>query len=187
MQIAFWMRRALLAAIVLLGLAWLAAFADQWWLRWRGHKLLAEVRSIEVGKTSEADVRRLIAEWNSARLREVHYCPDEGCDYGALYFTHLPEHPIGYPDKGIRNWLPRLASRMGLRRSGVMADLKVKDGVVVSKSFAEVVGLPPRVWFDRKGAWVPDLMVSSREVKQVGRYDGDRVYPHRAVRSFEGE
>ena len=124
MRVAFWISRALLSAIALLALAWLAAYADQWWVRWRAHKLLAEVRSVEVGKTSEADVRRVIDAWRSANSLNRHYCLEDGCDYGVGYSTYLPKFLVGYGDFGDADerdhkWLPSLASHMGLRPSAV--------------------------------------------------------------------
>jgi hypothetical protein len=68
------------------------------------------------------------------------------CIYRITLVQVLPPFAVGYPDKGVHNWLPRLADHLGLRSVAVRAGFSVKNGVVTSKWFAEQVSLPVSAW-----------------------------------------
>src|SRR5437870_3669974 len=98
-----WFRRSLLAVLILLGAAWLRAQGAQWLLRLRAEKLLTDIRSLKVNRSSWADAQKLMSKWGEYR----GVCTAQGCKYG-IHFEHsLPKSLIGYPDKGVKNWLPR--------------------------------------------------------------------------------
>lgn len=167
--------------------AWLAAYTDQWILRWRAEKLLADIDSIQINRSTWADAETLIAKWRKNHDVSV-LCGDEGCEY-SLHYSHILLPALrGYPDEGVKNYLPRLIDHIGLRSEAVMGSLREKDGVLVEKGFAEEVALPVRVWFDRGGAYVPELAVWSGETTQFHRYEPGLGSPdaRRTARNMKG-
>ena len=77
----------------------------------------------------------------------------------------LPQSLTGYPDPGVKNWLPRIVNHLGLRSSAVRAGFSVQHGIVTSKWFAEQVSLPVSAWNFPPGQprVVPNLALSSGE------------------------
>jgi hypothetical protein len=160
-----WFRRTLLAVLVLLGAAWLWAQGAQWLLRLRAEKLLTDIRSLKVNRSSSADAQKLMSKWGEYRGA----CTAQGCKYG-IHFEHgLPRFLIGYPDKGVRNWLPRLATRLGLRGwANVGAGFTVQNGLVTETDFYEDVMLPVQTWYSPP--FESNLYVTSREENKSPSY-----------------
>src|ERR1700722_16383935 len=125
-----WLRRSLLALLFLPAASWLWAQGSQWLLRGRAEKLLTDIRALKVNRSSWADAQKLMSKWGGPRgYRGV--CTAQHCQYG-IHFEHgLPRFLIGYPDKGVKNWLPRLVTRLGLRGwAAVGAGFTVQNGLV---------------------------------------------------------
>jgi hypothetical protein len=183
---AKWSVCVLLVFLVLLVALWVGAIAQQWWARRDGQKLLGTIRTIAVGRTTEAEIKPLLDKWRASDGSEP-YCDEQGCQYRLDHISHLPGFLIGNEDESARNWLPRLADHLGIRRSRVLVEVTVRNGVVTGKSFAMEVGLPVRVWFDREGACVPELTVSSEETVRLPDYDERFRAFHQVVRSLKGE
>jgi hypothetical protein len=72
----------------------------------------------------------------------------------------------GNPDKKVPRWLPTVIDIIGLRSAAVGAGFTEEHGVVTEKGFSVEVGLPVREWFNRGGAYVPELAVSADEVSK---------------------
>jgi hypothetical protein len=164
-----WSRNIGITLAALLVLSWVALYLDEWAVRWRGEALLGKIKAIEVDRSSETSISSMIAEWRSARYSNT-YCYDGECNYVVRYRTYVPSAFIGDPEELSNTWPARMMDHLGLRISVVFASVSVKSGVVVGKSFGEDVALPVRVWFERGGAYVPDLAVSSGEIGQSGNY-----------------
>jgi hypothetical protein len=180
--------RSCLAFLVLLAAgAWLVAYAGQWILRWRAKNLLADIDSIQINHSTGTEADILVAKWRKKYEVSV-YRTDEDCDYVARYLHILPPMLRGYPDEGVKNYLPRLIDHIGLRSEAVIGSVRVKNGVVIEKGFGEDVALPVRVWFYRGGAFVPELAVWSGESAQFNGYEGRLTAPdaHRIARNQKG-
>jgi hypothetical protein len=165
-----WFRRTLLAVLFLFCAAWLWVQGAQWLLRLRAEKLLTDIRSLEVNRSSWADAQKLMSKWGRwGGYRGA--CTAQHCQYG-IHFEHgLPRFLIGYPDKGVKNWLPRLVTRLGLRGwADVAAGFTVENGLVTETDFFEDVMLPVQTWFSPAGAFTSDLYVSSREENKSPSY-----------------
>jgi hypothetical protein len=165
-----WFRRTLLAVLFLFGAAWLWAQGTQWLLRLRAEKLLTDIRSLKVNRSSWADAQKLMSKWGRSReYRGV--CTAQHCQYGIHFELGLPRFLIGYPDKGVRNWLPRLVTRLGLRGwAAVGAGFTVENGLVTETDFFEGVMLPVQTWFSPP-FFESDLNVSSGEINKGPWYD----------------
>lgn len=169
----------------LLVCAWLWSAANQWLLRWRGERLLADIQALEVSKSSWTDAEALVKKWGFRHLGDS--CTPEKCQYGIQVGHGLTRWFWGYPDVGVMNWMPRIADNVGLRFSGISAGFTVEKGVVTSKSFWEMVRLPVRDWLLPGGGYMQELMVMSVETADSSRYpDYDnrrsRMHPHSSAR-----
>jgi hypothetical protein len=181
-----WSRNIGITLAALLIMNWVALYLDEWIVRWRGEALLERIKTLEVNHSLETNVGPLVAQWRSAKDSNT-YCRDGECRYVVRYRTLL--HPVffGDPNEISNNWPSRILDHLGLRESMVSASLSVRDGVVVGKSFEEDVALPVSVWFERQGAYVPDLTVSSGEIGTGDSYGVVLDGSHLQVRRIKGE
>ncbi|RZU43506.1 hypothetical protein BDD14_5173 [Edaphobacter modestus] len=184
-SVSKWCRRVLFVVLVLLGVAWLWSEANQWLLRWRGERLLADIQSLEVGKSSWTDAEALMKKRGLRHLGDS--CTPEKCQYGIRMEHTLPRWFWGYPDYGVMNWMPRIADNVGLRISVISAVFTVEKGIVTSKSFWEMVRLPVRDWFLPGSGHMSELSVNSAEEADFSRYylgfdyKLSRMHPHSAA------
>jgi hypothetical protein len=132
-----------------------------------------------------SDVKPLIARW-SKRQKAFTNCTAEDCQYGVTLTHVLPEPLRGYPDVGVKNYLPRVMKAIGLRSVWVQGEIRVRNGVVTDRSFLEDISLPVSAWFDRGGAFVPDLLVVSSERSSFSKSYLVSPYPHRAAWNLKG-
>lgn len=178
-----WSRRSLLALVGGLFIAWLLAEGAQWLLRWRAERLLADIQALPMGG-SWSDSQRLMRTW-SRWSRPYGDCAAEECNY-RIDMTHLLPRPLaGYPDEGVKNWLPRAVNRLGLREGRVLAGFSVEHGLVTRRWFAEEVALPVRTWHEPSGSYMPELAVSSEECfKFLPSEHPSLRHPYRSVRDW---
>ena len=186
-QSAWKVRFKVLLSLILVCLVsvWLFGEAAQWLLRWRAEKLLADIRSITVGQTSVDNARRLLERPSRESFRPIS-CDDRGCQYTVIVRHNLPEVLIGRYDK--RYWIPYVVAFFGLRNSGAIAGFTASNGIVTQKWYGLNVGLPPSDWFDRGGAYTPDLLVSSSGSTELPAYEQSILPPgqYHHVRNFKG-
>ena len=179
-------RQILLAILFLLGVVWIQAEASQWFLRWRAEHLLTDVCSLDVNRSGWSDAQRVMNKWNSYAV-PAGPCTADACTYRVDLLQVLPQTLIGYPDVGVKNWLPRIVDHTGLRSVAARAGFTVEHGIITSKWFAEQVALPVREWNLRGGAYVPDLAISSGEFLGFpGSEAGPQLHPYRQVRNWKG-
>jgi hypothetical protein len=181
-------RRLLFAALFVLGLAWVETQGAQWILRTRGQHLLADVHSLDVNRNHWPEAQQLIAKWGRWGAA-VGDCTPDACIYRITIVQVLPQPLTGYSDPGVRNWLPRIVNRLGLRSAGVRAGFSVQHGIVTSKWFAEQVSLPVSAWNFQPGQprAVPVLAVSSGEFSSYPELtSGPDLHPYRRVRDYHG-
>lgn len=142
------LRRTLTCAGVVVGvllLITLALKADAYVLRHRSERLLADVRSLQVRKTTAAEARRVVQKWQKETL-DFEIVGDKW-----RLWTSLADSITSMEARYTRNdsmwaWVMRVewASRfMGWRRMGVQTLIDVRKGVVWDKSFTVIVQTPP--------------------------------------------
>jgi hypothetical protein len=172
--------------LLLLCVVWVQAEVSQWLLRRRAEHLLADVRSLNVNRSGWPEAQVVIQKWSRYAV-PTGSCTATACTYRVDLLQVLPRMLIGYPDPGVKNWLPRIVDRTGLRSAAARAGFTVEHGVVTSKWFAEQVALPVRTWNLRGGAYVPDLAVSSGEFLGFRVSEaGPPLHPYRQVRNWKG-
>ena len=125
------------------------------------------------------------AKWSKTQKISTN-CTAEECQYGVTLTDVLPVPLRGYPDEGVKNFLPRLTNRLGLRSVWVEAGIRVRDGLVTERSFVEDISLPVGVWFERGGAFVPDLLIESAEMSSFSHYYLHSLHPNRDARNLKG-
>lgn len=180
-----WSRKILLVLLLVLLAVWTSSEYEQWAVRLRGQHLLADIRSLNMDQSTWADAQRVISKW-SEYGSSAGKCTANLCNYRITLVQSLPQFFIGYPDKGIHNWLPRILAHLGMRSAAARGGFTVQRGVVISKWFAEQVSLPVSAWGAPNGAYVPDLAISSGEFPGFPPDSGPPVHPYRRVRDWGG-
>jgi hypothetical protein len=146
--------------------------ARQWLFRMRAESLLADIKSLNVDRSSWADAQTLMTHWG--RWGGWYgSCSDRDCSYNIRIY-HLP---LVYPAFVFEDG-PHLTTRIlelsGLRSAAVTASFHVVHGVVREKGFGMSVALPVSKWITPKsGFWLTDRI-------------GSTYWPSLDVASFEG-
>jgi len=181
------LRKILLILCLIVLAAWSSSYYSQWAVRWRAQNLLSEVRALNVNQSHFTDAQPLIKKW-AAYGAPVGACTSDSCVYRITLVQVLPPFAVGYPDKGVHNWLPRLADHLALRSVAVRAGFSVKNGVVASKWFAEQVSLPVSAWGPPGGTFIPDLAISSGEFSAFTPNAGpdSPSHPYLRIRDWHG-
>ncbi len=185
-----WIRRTMAVLLCLVALTWAYEEASQWLLRWRGEQLLAQLKRLQVGSSS-ATAEAFISTW-SKRGTPWQTCDGvqgQTCHWSVRISHILPSALRGDSDRAHQKWLARLTDHTGLRSSVIVADMRIENGLIIQKSFAEIVELPIRDWYVRGGAYVPDLAVGSTENTASSPYSDehiDQAHPFRYARRLKG-
>jgi len=143
-----------LAALVLV--AGVAAYVQiqQHILRWRAERLLADIREIQMGKSTWADTQRLMYKWGAWGAYEGT-CTAKRCDYQIAMEDTFRAMPIYFvPHGGLWRdarmccrWLRRPYYLLGGRFAIVGARIEVKDGIIWAKSFEVEINTTPHIPF----------------------------------------
>lgn len=182
-----------MTSLCLLVAAWIFAESSQWLFRWRAERLLTDLKSIEVGGNS-ADAQAILQKWHDLAEIETDCFGTERttCHFGVYLRHQLPKVLRGNPEGGIRNRFQHVVDILGLRNSNVGARMRVENGIVTRKWFAEEVDLPIGDWYRRGGAYVPALSVDSDEElpsQSPAARDNiqiDTSHPFRYARRYKG-
>jgi len=148
------------AALLFLSIGWLAMEARQRLFRARAEALLADIKSLELNRSSWSDTQRLMTRWGKCG-GSYGNCDPENCSY-SIRIYHLPlVHPSFVFEEG-----PHIGARIlelaGLRSAVVTAGFHVVHGVVTDKGFGVEVALPVNQWINPGGSfWVKDEVGSS--------------------------
>ena len=129
---------------VLVLVAGLAAFVQvqQHLLRWRAERLLADIREIQMGKSTWADAQRLMDRWGKWGGYQGS-CTSERCEYHIRLKDILQEK-----DRSSYGYLLHPYYLLGGRFATVGARIQVKNGAIWTKSFyAEVFSPAPIPFF----------------------------------------
>ena len=120
-------------------------------LRWRAERLLADIREIQMGKSTWADAQRLMTRWGAWGAYEG-FCTAERCEYRIVLQDVFSARPITFWSTGHTNPAPRVCClwfrkpyrALGGRFAIVFAAIEVKDGIVWTKAYDVETGLGPR-------------------------------------------
>lgn len=171
----YWKRklcRSAAAIFLILFVGWLAMMARQWLFRMRAEALLADIKSLNLNRSSWSDAQKLMTRWGRWG-GWCGNCNEEDCSYSVRIY-HLPlVYPAFVFEEG-----PHLGARIlevsGLRSAAVTAGFHVVHGVVTDKGFGMSVALPVSKWITPEGGfWLTDKTGSS-------------YWPSLDVASFEG-
>lgn len=111
-------------------------------LRWRAEQLLADIREIQMGKSTWADAQRLMNRWGAWGGYEGS-CTAERCDYQisiedafrAFPSYWMPTGEIRGDPRECCQWLRKPYMALGGRFAVVSARIEVKSGVIWTKTY----------------------------------------------------
>lgn len=188
-QVLRWSHRVLPGLISLLIVAWAVGEVLQWRMRWRAEKLLDDVRSLQVNRSTDAEARALLQKWSKWGPVQT-YCYEGDCNSYVVLKRWMPQFLQKKPVGQAPHWLVSLIDLTGLRDSGFIVGFNTKKGLVTGTGFTESIGLPVRDWYSRDGAYVPDLMVFSGEATEFHDHEREAYvrpsHPHRIARRMKG-
>jgi hypothetical protein len=112
-------------------------------LRWRAEQLLADIRQIQMGKSTWADAQRLMNRWGAWGMWDGS-CSSESCKYqialqdisraGGLYFWTGTRNLTRSERREYKDWQLRMYSILGGRATQVYASIGAKNGFIWTKS-----------------------------------------------------
>ncbi|MGA3046809.1 MAG: hypothetical protein ABSD67_09325 [Terracidiphilus sp.] len=144
----------------------------QWLFRVRAEALLADIKSLEVNRSSWSDAQRFMTRWGSWG-QWYGDCNREDCSYSVRIYHLSWVYPAFVFEEG-----PHLSARtlelLGLRSAVVSARFDIVRGVVTNKGFGMSVALPVSKWIGpRDSFWLMEK-------------NGSAYWPSLDVASFEG-
>jgi hypothetical protein len=157
------LRVAGLAALGVVLLAFAAVQFQQWMLRWRAERLMADMRQIRLYQSTWADAQRLMNRWGAWG----HYdgsCTATECRY-EIELTDASGRALETLRPSTFDWLMRfkaytLYSWLGGRYSIVQFAFIVQDGAILRTKFSVDVQVPPKLLDFEDGGYV--LIVEAR-------------------------
>jgi hypothetical protein len=179
------LRQLLLALLLILCAAWISGEAFQWLLRWRAVRLLADIQTLQVNRSTWPDAQRIAEKWAQWGNPKPG-CSAEACTVQFNLIQTLPPFLVGSPDAGARNVLPRIVDHAGLRSAAARAGFTVEHGIVTARWFGEQVTLPVREWGSPNG-YIPYLSASSEQTSHFREIAGDSrlLHPNRMIQHKE--
>lgn len=134
---------------------------QQWLLRWRAERLLADVRAIQLGKSTVTDAQHLMDKWGAWGERQGD-CAKDWCEFHVSFddpSNALGRFPVlddGQWESRLRwpRWMNRPYRWAGGRFAEVEADFEVRHGMIWSKSFAVLITPLPEE-YDTHGELAP--------------------------------
>jgi hypothetical protein len=174
-------RQLLLAVLLVLFATWAWGEAAQWLFRWHAQHLLADIRSLDVDRSTWSDARPVMHKWIQDSTPKGA-CTQDACNFEIDLVQTLPPILVGNPTAGAHNWLPRLVDHLGLRNAAARAGLTIEHGVVTTKWFGEQVTPPLRDWHASVN-YIPYLSASSEETSHFHQIAGGQklLHPNRMV------
>jgi len=156
----FGWRRILFALTLAFVVSLLSLEASQWLIRMRAEALLADIKSLELNRSSWSDAERLMNRWGEWGGWYGN-CTAEDCSYDIAIYHLRFVYPGFVFEEG-----PHLGVRalelVGLRSASVSARFHVVHGVVTNKGFRMDVALPVSRWISpESGFWLKDEVGSA--------------------------
>lgn len=139
---------------------WAILQARQILFRSRAERLLADIKALELNRSSWSDAQKLMTRWGKWGSWYGD-CNPEDCFY-SIRIYHLP---LVYPNFGFEQG-PHLVTRAlelgGLRSAGITAQFHVVHGVVTNREFGVSSALPVKSWITPGGDfWLRDKIGST--------------------------
>jgi len=127
--------------LAITGVLKLEAFA----FRHRSERLLADVKSLEMRKTTYAEAWRVVQKWPELRRFE---CDENKCKFDIIFDDRVtPEDERGWPRSEAAAGLTDSACRFfGWRKASVQAQVVIQRGVVWGKYFSVDLEIPSVGW-----------------------------------------
>ncbi len=129
------MRATVLAALCLTVLAFVAVQGEQWLLRWRAERLLADMRELQSHESKWPDAQKIMMRWRPWGLGESSCAPQECFFYvrmmdpiGAFVQENFDRHPSSH----LLIWPLQL---LGEKYTFIEASLRVSRGLVEESRF----------------------------------------------------
>jgi hypothetical protein len=144
------LRIGVVAVLVILAAAAGFVQIQQHILRWRAERLLADIRAIQMGKSTWADAQRLMTQWGAWGEYQGD-CTERSCEYVISIddFSHAYHHfPVLWGgqsglDSRLPHWLIRPYAWAGGRFVVLEARFSVVRGFIRSKEFGVLAALYP--------------------------------------------
>jgi len=149
-----WTRIACIAILAPIVCLFAVVRIQQYVLRWRAERLLADIREIQMGKSTWADAQRLMYRWGKWGWYEGS-CSAERCRYEIVLLDASHTYPTYFQTEtktGLRfrtkpheysPWQRRLYSLLGGRPAAIYAGITVKNGVIWAKGFDAKTEMSP--------------------------------------------
>jgi hypothetical protein len=169
--------RAALALFLLLLVLFAAVQAQQWLLRWRAERLMADMHRIRLYQTTWPEAQELIRKWGAWGHWD-RSCLPEDCEYSIaigdyLWGIHGDQEP-GWLFRAIEN-LHR-SRLLGGRIGGLRATFTVHDGTIWRTSERIAVDVPPELLSKNPQNIEYGLLVDVKSRQQLNRdTQGDRI------------
>lgn len=176
-KLSIWTLRIFILAFAL----WAAAQGRQWLFRHRAEKLLADIKALELNRSTWADAQKLMNKWGSWGSWYGE-CTAQSCQYSIDMNDWLPGGPQFVYENG-PHITTRLLDHLGLRSSDVSAGFNVVQGVITNRHFRMDVALPFRDWGVPNGTYWPSLEDEFSEAATL-RYDNSNFRASRPNRAF---
>jgi hypothetical protein len=115
---------------------------EQHRLRLRAEKLLADVRGLEIGRTSYGDVRRMTGRWDfGASLPQEKGCTDEACDY-FLELSTPTERAFEVTRGRLKDaTVARILTLLGRRPAAIQVRIGVRGRVMRTELFSVLLSV----------------------------------------------
>jgi hypothetical protein len=168
-------RRKRIYAAVAMGIFLAIAAAlklEAYAFRHRSERLLADVKSLEIRKTTYAEARHVLQKWPELRLFE---CDENKCKFDIILDDGMiPKAKRRWPRNaaaaGFTDWAARF---FGRRKAAVQAQVCVQRGVVWGRYFSVHLETPSAGWPDH--ALIGSVDTVSRFYDDAGRVGLDRI------------
>jgi hypothetical protein len=174
-------RKFLSILLVLVCVAWVSGEIAQQTLLHRAEKLLADIRTLQAGRSTWSDVQIILQRWASSATSKGA-CTSDACTVQIDLLQTLPSFLTASPGQSGRNWLPRLVDHAGLRSAAVRAGVVAEHGIVTTSWFGEQVTPPVRDW-NPSDNFIPYLSVSSAQTSNFQQIATGQtlLHPNRMV------
>jgi hypothetical protein len=124
------LRICIVSALLLVAFAGYAVI-QRYVLRWRAEHLVADIRSLQMGKSTWADAQKLMTRWGAWGNYEGS-CNSTHCTYQIVIVAFNKHFWMDAPYLALG---PRDSRRLGIRGDAAGARLEVIDGVIWAKDY----------------------------------------------------
>ncbi|MDR3799710.1 MAG: hypothetical protein P4K93_16270 [Terracidiphilus sp.] len=144
-----WIRIAIIAILAPIVCLFAVVRIQQYVLRWRAERLLADIRQIQMGKSTWADAQRFMTKWGAWGWYE-NSCTSSHCDYQVAIEDALRSMPtlsfpsitMRYPGRDIKR-VNKTYRLLGGHFGAAYARVQVKNGIIWGKSFEAAITIQP--------------------------------------------